>query len=310
MISPQFLDRLRLLFSVDELEPVLASFSSPEVLSIRINPLKSSCDEIKAVFQAEGVMMEPASWASDVFILKGIARDVLSRHVLVGAGKIYQQNLSSMVPAIVLGPQPGEYVLDACAAPGSKTTQMAGMMKAQGDLVAVEAVKSRFFRLKSVVELLGASNVVCKFCDIRRFKASDDRLFDRILVDAPCSSEGRFRQDNPKSTAYWSLRKVKEMSFKQKGILMSASRLLKPGGVLVYATCTFSPEENEEVVDWFLRKDAGQFSIEEITLSGVPRVACVARWGRDAYAADVMKCLRVRPDNIYGGFFIAKLKRI
>ncbi|MFH0754663.1 MAG: RsmB/NOP family class I SAM-dependent RNA methyltransferase [Candidatus Omnitrophota bacterium] len=311
MIPPAFVDRLKLLYSEDDLKVILDSFSSSvEALPIRINSLKSSIDEVERVFKVEGVGMVPVLWAPDVFILKNIHKDVLSRHELVSNGKIYQQALSSMMPVIVLDPKPGEYILDACAAPGSKTTQLSAMMQAKGHLVAVEAVKARFFRLKAVVDLLGAVNVSCKLCDVRRFRPLDDILFDRILVDAPCSSEGRFKSDDSKSTGYWSVRKIKEMSFKQKGILMSASRLLKPGGVLVYATCTFAPEENEEVVDWFLRKSEGLFSLEEVSLPGILRLPGVLRWGRDEYAKDIMKCWRVKPDQMYTGFFIAKLRKL
>jgi 16S rRNA (cytosine1407-C5)-methyltransferase len=170
-------------------------------------------------------------------------------------------------------------------------------------------VTGRFFRLKSVCGLLGATVVTCKLCDTRRFRPADGELFDKVLVDAPCSSEGRFKADDPDSVAYWSLRKVKEMSYKQKGILMSASRLVKPGGVLVYATCTFSPEENEEVVDWFLRKSEGQFCAEDAGIDGVPRLPCLTTWGKDVYHEDVLKCLRVNPDQTYTGFFVAKFKK-
>jgi 16S rRNA (cytosine1407-C5)-methyltransferase len=128
-------------------------------------------------------------------------------------------------------------------------------------------------------------------------------------VDAPCSSEGRFKVDDPDTVAYWSLRKVKEMSYKQKGILLSASRLVAPGGVLVYATCTFSPEENEEVVDWFLRKSEGLFDVEDAGVEGVPRLPCLTQWGKGVYHEDVMKCLRVKPDQTYIGFFVAKFRK-
>ena len=144
---------------------------------------------------------------------------------------------------------------------------------------------------------------------MRRFRSADGDLFDRVLVDAPCSSEGRFRVDDQETTAYWRVRKIKEMSFKQKGILMSASRLLKPGGVLVYSTCTFAPEENEEVVDWFLRKSGRNFQLQDVDIDGVPRLPCLTAWGRDVFDADVMKCLRVKPDEKYTGFFVAKFKK-
>ena len=106
-----------------------------------------------------------------------------------------------------------------------------------------------------------------------------------------------------------SLRKIKEMSYKQQGILLSASRLVKPGGVLVYATCTFAPEENEEVVDWFLRKNEGDFRVEDAGVASVPRLPCLTRWGKNEYHADVMQCLRVKPGASHTGFFVAKFRR-
>ena len=305
-----FFERLKLIIPQENLEAVVGSFSCPDILSIRINPLKAVPQEVISRLETEGVVLEPLQWYPLAYIVRGIARDALSRHPLVSEGKIYQQGLSSMIPAIVLDARPGDRVLDACAAPGSKTTQIAGMMSNQGVMVAVEAVKGRFFRLKSVCELLGATSVICKLCDTRRFRPSDGELFDRVLVDAPCSSEGRFKADDPESVAYWSLRKIKEMSYKQKGILMSASRLLKTGGILVYATCTFSPEENEEVVDWFLRKSEGAFVVEDAGVPGVPRLPCLTQWGKAEYHPDVMICLRVKPDQTYAGFFVAKLRRI
>ena len=285
------------------------SFSFPDALSIRVNPLKDAAQDVFARLEMEGAVLDPVSWCPDAYIVRGMAREALARHPLAAEGKIYQQGLSSMVPAVVLAPSPGDRVLDACAAPGSKTTQIAGMMRQEGTLVAVEAVRARFFRLRSVCDLLGATAVACKLCDVRRFRPPDDQFFDAALVDAPCSSEGRFKVDDPETTAYWSLRKIREMSYKQKGILLSVSRLLRPGGTLVYATCTFAPEENEEVVDWFLHKSEGLFDVEDAAVEGVPRLPCLTRWGRNVYHEDVMKCLRVRPDQTHTGFFVAKFKK-
>jgi NOL1/NOP2/sun family putative RNA methylase len=309
LIPAGFLERLKLIIPQQEFEAVSSSFSSLDVLSIRVNPLKDGSQEVFYRLEMEGALLQPVGWCPHAYIVRGMTHEAISHHPLAGEGKIYQQALSSMIPAVVLGAKPGERVLDTCAAPGSKTTQIAGMMQNDGVVVAIEAVKGRFFRLKSVCGLLGASVVTCKLCDARRFRPSDGNLFDKVLVDAPCSSEGRFKADDPDSVAYWSLRKVKEMSYKQKGILLSASRLVKPGGVLVYATCTFSPEENEEVVDWFLRKSEGQFCVEDAGVDGVPRLPCLTHWGKDEYHQDVMKCLRVKPDQTYTGFFIAKFRK-
>ncbi len=293
----------------EEYKEVVQSFSFPDVLSIRINPLKDGAQDVLSRLQTDGAVLDPIAWCPQAYRVQGMAREALSHHALASEGRFYQQSLASMIPAVVLGAKPGDRVLDTCAAPGSKTTQIAAMMRNEGLLVAIEAVKGRFFRLKSVCSLLGAAVVTCKLCDARRFHPQDGELFDKVLVDAPCSSEGRFKADDPESVLYWSLRKIKEMSYKQKGILMSASRLVKPGGDLVYATCTFAPEENEEVVDWFLRKSDGTFFLEDAGVAGVPRLPCLTHWGKDQYHQDVMKCLRVRPDQTYTGFFVARFRK-
>lgn len=223
---------------------------------------------------------------------------------MIQKGFLYRQSLSSMLPAIVLDPRPGERVLDLCAAPGSKTTQMAAMMDNTGEIVAVEAIRQRSYKLRAVIEQMGVANVAIMVIDGRRFKS--EQLFDKILIDAPCSSEGRFHLDHPKTFAYWSPRKIKEMARKQRGLLLTASRLLKPGGTMVYSTCTFAPEENEGVVDWLLRKTEGTLEVEAMDLKGIPHYPCLGEWQGKVFDPRVQKCLRVLPEDGMGGFFIAK----
>jgi 16S rRNA (cytosine1407-C5)-methyltransferase len=206
---------------------------------------------------------------------------------------------------VVLNPHSEDLVLDVCAAPGSKTTQMALMMKNRGEITALDSVKNRFYKLKAVCTLMGALNVKCLLTDARRFRAGDT-LFDKIMVDAPCSSEGRFTTLDKDSFGYWSPRKIKEMAHKQKGIILSAARCLKPGGFLVYSTCTFAPEENETVVDWFLRKTKGEFTLEPFDLPGVPRYPALKSYENRTYTQDLSFCWRVLPDGIFSGFFIAR----
>ncbi len=294
----------------DDLPEVVDSFSLKEAFVVRVNPLKGDPGAILARLEAEGIGLTAVPWCEGAYIVREASHPLMARHPLFDEGLIYRQSLSSLIPAVILGALPGEHVLDACAAPGSKATQIAAMIGCGGEVVAVEAVKARFFRLRAVCALLGAVNVACKLCDVRRLRLAENIFFDRILVDAPCSSEGRFRRDDPESSVYWSPRKIKEMSFKQKGILMSAARLLKPGGCLVYATCTFAPEENEEVVDWFLKKSGGAFILEEAGIPGIPRLPCIERWGRDEFLPEIKACLRVKPDSSFTGFFIAKLRKI
>jgi len=185
---------------------------------------------------------------------------------------------------------------------------MAALMHNQGLIVAVEAIRNRYYRLKSVCSLLGVKNATSKLMDGRRFKPQG-QLFDKILVDAPCSSEGRFNTAHPKTFAYWSPRKIKEMSRKQKGLLLAASRALKPGGTLVYSTCTFAPEENEAVVDWLLRKTEGAIELLPLQVDDVQSYPTLEDWQERTFSPEVHKCLRVLPAKDIEGFFLVKLIR-
>ena len=260
----------------------LDHFGKPALYThFRVNTLKASIQDIHDQLKDAGVPFELVNWYTPALSVPvAYAREVLDSS-LVTQGFLYPQGLESMQAVVALDPQPGECVLDLCAAPGSKTTQIAAHMRNEGVLVANEPVRARFYRLKTVLNITGARSKLT-MVDGRRYQARD-RLFDRVLVDASCSSEGRFKKDDPKTYAYWSLHKIKEMAHKQKGLLLNASRLVKPGGVLVYSTCTFAVEENEEVLEWFLRKASG-FTLEKQT--------------------------RILPDSHMEGFFIAKLRKI
>ena len=298
MLPQPFLERLRSIIPVPLLPQVESSFSAKTHAGLRVNTLKVTPAQVKEYLEAMGVSWQEVPWCPYAFWVPVASLKEILASSWAAEGKLYSQGVESQIPVLVLDPQPGETVLDLCAAPGSKATQIAGHMKNEGLLVANEPVRDRFFRMKSVVDLMGA-RVTLKMVDGRRFDGRGT-LFDRILVDAPCSSEGRFNTHEPKTTRYWSVRKVHEMARKQKGLLLNASRLLKPGGVLVYATCTFAVEENEAVVLWLLRKTQGRLSLEPIALEGVPSYPV------QTPAPEAARCLRVLPDGRMEGFFTAK----
>lgn len=304
---PVFLERLKAIVGPERYDPIVQSFSRPETSSVRINTLRTDRLRMLEELQARMITFRQIPWSALALVLEGVPRQEVGEMDLVQKGFLYRQSLSSMLPALVLGPGPGERVLDLCAAPGSKTTQMAAMMDNQGEIVAVEAIRQRSYKLRTVIEAMAATHVTIAVVDGRRFKSAQP--FDRVLVDAPCSSEGRFHLDHPKTFAYWSPRKIKEMTRKQRGLLLSASRLLKPGGTMVYSTCTFSPEENEGVVDWLLRKTKGVVEVEAVDLKMIPQYPCLDQWQGTVFDPRVKKCLRVLPQDGMEGFFIAKFVR-
>lgn len=303
-----FLDRLKTITGRERYDQVVVGFSRPDSLSVRVNTLKITRLDILPLLKERKISFREVSWSAEALILEGISREELGRIDLVNDGLLYRQSLSSMLPVVILDPKPGEVVLDMCAAPGSKTTQMATRMNNEGEITAVEAIRGRYYKLRSVAALMGARNVAFELTDARRFKPR--QFFDKILVDVPCSCECRFKMDQPKTFAYWSPRKIKEMARKQKGLILQASRLLKPGGVLVYATCTFAPEENEEVIDWALRKTQGTLQVEPIALPKIPTYPAVSHWQGKTYDAQTRNCLRVLPSEDMEGFFIAKLAKL
>jgi len=310
----------------DHLEAVLQSFSLRRPLSVRLNTLKSQSNPVLEMLVQENIAFEPVVWYKDALILNdGASQDLRKTDLIrlrlhttdvslgsfISQGYLYLQGLSSMLPALVLNPQPGERVLDLCAAPGSKTTQMVCLMQNQGSLLAVEPIRDRYYKLRSIVSQSGAKIVRFKRMDGRRLRVPPtERPFDKILVDAPCSCEGRFRIDEPKTYAYWSLRKIREMARKQKGLLLNASRLLKANGILVYSTCSFAPEENEAVVDWFLRKTEGRFRPLPISLKGISTYPVLTQWQDRPFHPEIRHGLRVLPDDQMEGFFMARLMRL
>ena len=301
-----FSERLKKIIPADCLDAVTRSFERERAISVRINALKIDQDKAQQILRERRISFSTIEWYPWALIVHDYTSRSLFEMDLVQGGSIYPQSLSSMLPVIVLDPHPMEMVLDLCAAPGSKTTQIAAHMRNEGTIVAVEHIRARFYKLKSVIGILGAENVQLKMSDGRKYRPSG-MMFDKILVDAPCSSEGRFRLPDKKSFAYWSPRKIKEMAHKQKGLLLHASRLLKPGGTLVYSTCTFAPEENEAVIDWLLRKTEHKMIVEPVDINNVEFYPALAAWEERVFDPQIKNCQRVLPTESQEGFLMAKL---
>ncbi len=307
MLPAEFLSRLKEIVPADKYDGVLASMEEVKATSFRINTLRGTAPEVLAQLATEGVDVHSLDWYADAFWVSHDQRAALLDSGAYKSHTIYVQNQSSMVPPIVLAPDPEDRVLDLAAAPGSKTLQLACLTAQQGELAAVEVVKKRFFKLKDNLKAQGAGQVRTFLKDGRGVWKNRPEYFDRVLLDAPCSSEGRFHLSNPESFAYWSERKIKEMAHKQKRLLYSAINATRPGGTIVYATCSFAPEENEVIVNGLLKRFDGAVEVAPLGLEIPHMVSPHLSWQGKTFNTQIKHARRILPSYHTDGFFVCKL---
>ena len=241
MLPEAFLQRMEAQLG-SEYPAFLESLERPRAVALRFNPMKGERPVLPFV-------REPVPWEPEGFYYDPETRPGL--HVYHEAGVYYLQEASAMAPVALLDPKPGERVCDLCAAPGGKTTQIAGRMLGQGFLVCNEINPKRAKILSRNIERMGVANALVTNEHPETLASRFPGFFDRVLVDAPCSGEGMFRKEEAAVTD-WSQETVQMCARRQREILDSAARLVRPGGRLVYSTCTFAPEEDEETVAAFL----------------------------------------------------------
>lgn len=307
-LPDDFLNRLKDIVPKNRYQEALDSFSRPSLIVIRVNTLVSTIEEVKEVLKANRIKYEKISWYPSAFVLpEATTKDVTSLSEY-GQGKIYIQSLSSMIPAVVLDPHGNENILDITAAPGSKTTQMAALMNNKGTIIANDISRARMYKLKDNLRNFHVKNTTLTFIHGEQIWKKYPELFDKTLVDAPCSMEGRFKTSDHDSYKDWSFKKVKELSHRQKYLLRSAISATKVGGSIIYSTCTLSPEENEEVIDWVLGKENGKIHLEKIEVQGLDQATNgLTSWKEKVFDPSLSKTLRIMPNDIYEGFFVAKI---
>ncbi len=272
--------------------------------------MRADRDEVVEQLRRLGFELEQVSWYRDAYVLRNRSKRELMQAPPHIEGGIYLQNLSSMVPALVLAPQPGERVLDMAAAPGSKTTQIAALMGNKGEIVANDVSPTRRFRLLANLRQQGVT--IARVTSIRGevMWRSYPEQFDRTLLDAPCSMEGMFKCGDPATYEHWSPRKVKVLAQRQAHLLRSAVSATKVGGVVVYSTCTLSPEENEGVVDWLLHKEGDAVELEPVEVPGLELAPALEGWQGRRFDPKVSLSARILPSSLMEGFFVARIRKV
>jgi len=304
--SESLLNFLRELPDVDAPE-LLKAYEKPFPQTIRVNTLKISEQRCLDMLRGKGVRLEKIPWGRFGYYVKspGSPSETME-HAL---GFIYLQGPVSMLAAELLDVTPGLVVLDMCAAPGSKSTQIAQLLQGEGVLVANDVSVGRMRALAFNLQRCGVLNSVTTLVDGRSFGRREPGLFDRVLVDAPCSSLGIVSRDW-RIAKRWKEGVSERLSHLQLGLILSGFDALRPGGAMVYATCTFHPLENEHVVNELVKRRA-EARIREIKLTSPPHLKALDSWEGVRFEEEVEECVRIYPHQSGAeGFFLAKIEKI
>jgi len=292
-----FVENLYELFSPLTVDKILSGMAGERYTTLRVNTLKYDIQSLMRYFKEKNIKFERVPWYQEALIVKNVTEKEIQKLDIFEKGYIYLQSLSSMVPPLVLNPKPGEKVLDLTAAPGSKTTQMAAMMQNTGSILANELDKIRCERLQYNVTAQGASIVTVSNDYGERIGSKYSQAFDKVLLDTPCSGEGRFLATDPRTYRSWSEKKVSELVKMQKKLFKSAIEALKPNGTMVYSTCTLNLAENEQILEWALE----QFNLKLLNIE------LELREIQQGQTESTKQAIKILPSRNTEGFFVVKL---
>lgn len=291
-VSEDFLNRMRDLLGAEEFEAYIKSFEEERLYGLRVNTLKISPEEFLKITD---LTLKPIPWIRNGFYYEGEERPAKNPHYF--AGLYYLQEPSAMTPANLLPVMPGDKVLDLCAAPGGKSTELGAKLKGKGMLVSNDISNSRAKALLKNLELWGIENICVTSEEPAKLKEIFGEFFDKILIDAPCSGEGMFRKDADMVKSYEE-HGPEYYAVIQKEIVSQAVDMLVPGGFLLYSTCTFSLCEDEDIIRWVLAEH------EDMELISLPL------FDGASDGIGLSGCLRLFPHRIKGeGHFMALLRK-
>ncbi len=299
----EFIGEVSASFSPNDVDRILRGMAAARPTTLRVNALSWDARSLIGFLKERAVKHLRMQWYPDAFLLtEAVERDV-EEWTAYREGRVYLQSLSSMVPALVLEPKPGEQVLDIAAAPGSKTTQMCALMAGRGSILANESNPIRAERLRYNARLQGCGNVEVRVGRGEKLGDEMPARFDRVLLDAPCSGEGRFIAGNAATYRPWSPRTVAECARIQRKLFASAVKALRPGGILVYSTCTLNIEENEKMTDWALKTFPLRIEKPPLAVPGAaPGVA-------DGLDPSITLAMRIFPTAEMEGFYVCRLRK-
>ncbi|MCH2144109.1 MAG: RsmB/NOP family class I SAM-dependent RNA methyltransferase [Phycisphaerales bacterium] len=303
---PELLARLKTVLPEDRLDAFLHDSTERRRPTIRVNTICSDIDTVRGELEEAGIKTTPVEWCPDALRCDADSRS-LQETPSWRSGSFHIQSLSSMATAPMLQPEPGERILDMCAAPGSKTSHIAALMRNEGTLVANDLSRSRMHRMRAILDQLGA-RVTTRLGPGEQIGHREPDSFDRVLLDAPCSGEGMMKSDDPKTWSGWRPNTSKRLGSRQKSLLHSAIDAVRPGGVVVYSTCTFAPEENELVLQRAMKRYEGRIELEPLPLEIPGSLDPIESWN-DKALPDLRHARRLAPPGM-DGFFIARLRRL
>ncbi len=296
-----FEEKMKMLLGA-EFDDYIKCYEEKRLYGLRVNTKKISVEDFKKICPFK---IEPIPWIENGFYYDG-EHEQPAKHPYYFAGLYYLQEPSAMTPANRLPIEPGDKVLDVCAAPGGKATELGAKLHGEGVLVANDISNSRAKGLLKNIEVFGIGNVLVLSEEPGKIEEYFKEYFDKILIDAPCSGEGMFRKDK-KMVKAWEEHGPEFFSKIQRGILLQAARMLKPGGMLLYSTCTFDPQENEGAIE-YLRQEYPEFEIKELMpyegfAKGRPEVT-------ESKDPSFEKTVRIWPHKMHGeGHYLALLKK-
>lgn len=292
-----FTELLKKQYTDEEIERIKNGLNKNKKVTLRINTLKTDCNKIKKVLENNQIEYSTVEWSKDAIIINNAKEQDLQELEIYKNGEIYLQSLSSMLPPIILEPNKDEDILDMCAAPGGKTTQIAAITQNKAHITACEMNNIRAERLKYNLEKQGVTSAFVMQKDAREI--DNFFSFDRILLDAPCSGSGTIDLNNEKTFKYFTPKLIDKTTKAQEKLIKKAVTLLKPGHEMIYSTCSILSIENEEIVENILKD--GNMEIVPINLNGLEQI--------EKLPTKIPGTLCVCPNEYYEGFFIAKLRK-